>query len=188
MEEDIIGVEGGQSSRRQAHHVRKQRHGGHRAQRAQQQPDPSLLSSDSSDPGRHGGAALRAFFARQLMMPEWLTDVPPDLATTWCACAARGRCASRMWPLTGPHTTRLPLQQCGNASIVSVACKDVLMLPACICTPQACHASPRGASLPGGELRVSYADPPLSCHVCMQTDSHARWTPPHHQTSHPLPV
>ncbi|KAI8470226.1 MAG: hypothetical protein J3K34DRAFT_521574 [Monoraphidium minutum] len=31
------------------------------------------------------GAELRAHYARQLMLPEWLTDVPPDLADSWLA-------------------------------------------------------------------------------------------------------
>lgn len=30
-----------------------------------------------------GGARLRQHYAAQLMQPEWLVDVPPDLATDW---------------------------------------------------------------------------------------------------------
>lgn len=38
--------------------------------------------------GQGRGAALRALYAAQLMTPEWLTDIPPDLATHWCVHAA----------------------------------------------------------------------------------------------------
>lgn len=33
--------------------------------------------------GRLGGAELRAHYARLMMQPEWMTDVPPDLAENW---------------------------------------------------------------------------------------------------------
>jgi len=29
------------------------------------------------------GADLRQHYAHQLMQPEWLTDLPPDLGTNW---------------------------------------------------------------------------------------------------------
>ena len=31
------------------------------------------------------GAAARAFYAQQLMQPEWLTDIPAALASSWCS-------------------------------------------------------------------------------------------------------
>ncbi len=31
-----------------------------------------------------GGEHPKAFYARQLMQPEWLTDMPPDLQHNWC--------------------------------------------------------------------------------------------------------
>lgn len=39
-------------------------------------------SSGSSSSGL-SGAALRNYFAQQLMSPEWMTDIPPDLAANW---------------------------------------------------------------------------------------------------------
>lgn len=30
-----------------------------------------------------GGSGLRQHYAAQLMQPEWLVDVPPDLGTEW---------------------------------------------------------------------------------------------------------
>jgi len=30
--------------------------------------------------------STRAYYARQLMQPEWLIEAPPDLADEWCAC------------------------------------------------------------------------------------------------------
>ena len=29
------------------------------------------------------GQQLRKYFAGQLMQPEWMSDIPPDLATDW---------------------------------------------------------------------------------------------------------
>lgn len=40
----------------------------------------------SSGRGRRassGGSGLRQYYAAQLMQPEWLVDVPPDLGTEW---------------------------------------------------------------------------------------------------------
>ncbi len=37
------------------------------------------------DSGGLSGSELRAHYARQLMQPEWLTDVPPDLGSAWWA-------------------------------------------------------------------------------------------------------
>jgi hypothetical protein len=42
-----------------------------------------LYGLDGVDSSRLSGAALRDYFAQQLMVPEWLTDTPPDLATNW---------------------------------------------------------------------------------------------------------
>jgi hypothetical protein len=42
-----------------------------------------LYGLDGIDSSRLSGAALRSYFAQQLMVPEWLTDIPPDLATNW---------------------------------------------------------------------------------------------------------
>ncbi|GBF92905.1 hypothetical protein Rsub_05741 [Raphidocelis subcapitata] len=36
-----------------------------------------------ADAGGLSGAELRHHYARQLMQPEWLTDVPPDLGSAW---------------------------------------------------------------------------------------------------------
>lgn len=30
-----------------------------------------------------GGAALRQYYSQQLMQPEWLVDLPPDLGSEW---------------------------------------------------------------------------------------------------------
>lgn len=37
------------------------------------------------------GQQLREWYARQLLQPEWMIDVPPDLATHWCALFLSGR-------------------------------------------------------------------------------------------------
>eukprot|EP00775_Hariotina_reticulata_P010599 gene10599-10756_t len=37
---------------------------------------------DGVDPHSLSGSNLRAYFARQLMQPEWLTDIPPDLVSS----------------------------------------------------------------------------------------------------------
>lgn len=42
-----------------------------------------LFGADGVDPRCLSGAALRRYFARQLMTPEWLTDVPADLGSSW---------------------------------------------------------------------------------------------------------
>ena len=31
-------------------------------------------------------ASTREYWAGQLMQPEWLIDIPEDLATDWCGC------------------------------------------------------------------------------------------------------
>lgn len=33
-----------------------------------------------------GQAGSREYYAAQLMQPEWLVDVPPDLGSEWSAC------------------------------------------------------------------------------------------------------
>lgn len=54
-----------------------------------------------------GGAALRQYYSQQLMQPEWLVDVPPDLGSEWYALprpegqrclliAARGQTVARL--------------------------------------------------------------------------------------------
>lgn len=67
------------------------------------------------------GADLRRHYAQQLMLPEWLTDIPPDLGTEWLAMprpegrrclviAAHGLTAvrARSGALLGRCQTRLP--------------------------------------------------------------------------------
>ena len=34
----------------------------------------------------HAFTSTREYWAGQLMQPEWLIDVPEDLATDWCGC------------------------------------------------------------------------------------------------------
>ena len=58
-------------------------------------PDVAMRGSSSGrrasggGGGRYGGspgqdsARLRNYYAKQLMQPEWLVDVPPDLGTEW---------------------------------------------------------------------------------------------------------
>lgn len=43
----------------------------------------SGAGSGRSPGGRQGGSGLRQYYASQLMLPEWLVDVPPDLGTEW---------------------------------------------------------------------------------------------------------
>eukprot|EP00879_Flechtneria_rotunda_P028653 GHRR01030858.1.p1 GENE.GHRR01030858.1~~GHRR01030858.1.p1 ORF type:complete len:160 (+),score=55.64 GHRR01030858.1:318-797(+) len=45
--------------------------------------DIEVFGLDGINPYSLSGANLRAYFARQLMQPEWLTDTPSDLATSW---------------------------------------------------------------------------------------------------------
>jgi hypothetical protein len=42
-----------------------------------------LYGLDGVNSSRLSGAALRSYFAQQLMVPDWLTDIPPDLPTNW---------------------------------------------------------------------------------------------------------
>jgi hypothetical protein len=42
-----------------------------------------LYGLDGIDRSRLSGAALRSYFSQQLMVPEWLTDIPGDLPTHW---------------------------------------------------------------------------------------------------------
>lgn len=48
---------------------------------AGQEPAESrgLLQADSLR-----GQQVRDWYAQQLLQPEWMIDVPPDLATNWC--------------------------------------------------------------------------------------------------------
>ncbi|KAF8073242.1 hypothetical protein HT031_000903 [Scenedesmus sp. PABB004] len=85
------GGRGGHAPRRRhAHHAHQQHH---HQQHAQLPADTALYGTDAVDLTRLSGAGVKAYFARQLMQPEWLSDVPPDLATSWCAPrrGARGR-------------------------------------------------------------------------------------------------
>jgi snurportin-1 len=49
----------------------------------QQQEQQQLYGLDGIDSSSMSGAALRAYFAHQLMVPEWMTDIPPDLPSSW---------------------------------------------------------------------------------------------------------
>lgn len=63
--------------------------GGSMREQQQQQrrpPDVGAFEGWGMDPlAAQGltGAELKQHYARQLMLPEWLTDVPPDLAADW---------------------------------------------------------------------------------------------------------
>jgi hypothetical protein len=67
----------------------------------QQLPEHAwLFGMDGVDPHGLSGSTLRAYFARQLMQPEWMTDIPADLASSWCvmSAAAHGMETMRLAP------------------------------------------------------------------------------------------
>lgn len=49
----------------------------------QQQQQQQLFGLDGVDSSQLGGTEQRSYFAQQLMAPEWMTDIPPDLADSW---------------------------------------------------------------------------------------------------------
>jgi hypothetical protein len=63
----------------------QQRHR-HRRQHQQQQQllqDTQLFGMDGVDPSQLCGSTMKTYFARQLMQPEWMSDIPHDLASSW---------------------------------------------------------------------------------------------------------
>lgn len=55
-----------------------------RREAAEEGLSAQLYGMGGVDTSRMSGAALRSYFAKQLMAPEWLTDIPTDLARNWC--------------------------------------------------------------------------------------------------------
>lgn len=45
--------------------------------------ETQLYGMDGIDPKVLSGNTLKAYFARQLMQPEWMSDIPPDLSSNW---------------------------------------------------------------------------------------------------------
>lgn len=43
-----------------------------------------LVELEEAEAEENDGQARRTYYAQQLMQPEWMTDVPPDLGTGWC--------------------------------------------------------------------------------------------------------
>ena len=60
-------------------------------------------SRHAQDKKAQESAAARAFYAQQLMQPEWLTDIPGALASSWCLQLLHAVHASdSLSSLTGP--------------------------------------------------------------------------------------
>ncbi|KAF6255865.1 hypothetical protein COO60DRAFT_168485 [Scenedesmus sp. NREL 46B-D3] len=68
------------SQQQQQHHMRRRQ----QQQQQQQLPqDTQLYGMDGIDPSQLCGSMLKTYFARQLMQPEWISDIPHDLASSW---------------------------------------------------------------------------------------------------------
>lgn len=45
--------------------------------------ETQLYGMDGINPKTLSGNTLKAYFARQLMQPEWMSDIPLDLSSNW---------------------------------------------------------------------------------------------------------
>ena len=102
---------------------------GERAERRQR-------SHQAGSSGHNGAESARESWARQLMRPEWLIDLPPNLAAEWCgtlscglvllevqafrkACChlqPQGTCAHRRYVLPRPEGQRCLLIASGGVT------------------------------------------------------------------------
>jgi hypothetical protein len=64
-------------------HQRHRRHGQQQQQQQQLPQDTQLFGMDGMNPLQLGGSTMKAYFARQLMQPEWMSDIPHDLGSSW---------------------------------------------------------------------------------------------------------
>lgn len=72
-------------TQQQPQNRQQQRHR-RRGQQQQQQElpqDTQLYGMDGVNPLQLGGSMMKAYFARQLMQPEWMSDIPQDLGSSW---------------------------------------------------------------------------------------------------------
>lgn len=49
----------------------------------QQEAATQLFGMDGVNTRELSGSALKSYYAKQLMQPEWMSDIPPDLAPNW---------------------------------------------------------------------------------------------------------
>jgi hypothetical protein len=68
----------GQQQQQRHRHRRQQHH-----QQQQLPQDTQLFGMDGVDTSQLCGSTMKAYFARQLMQPEWMGDIPHDLASSW---------------------------------------------------------------------------------------------------------
>lgn len=135
------------------------------AEQAQAAPSPEVHMSGgggrrraSGGRGRRassGGSGLRQYYAGQLMQPEWLVDVPPDLGTEWWVWQEAGQWRSwaHAWAcmvawLPSPHGRRgMPGRR--RRSRCRPGCARSAAANACAAHTQVRAAAARGPALPG---------------------------------------
>ncbi|WIA09803.1 hypothetical protein OEZ85_009178 [Tetradesmus obliquus] len=75
-----------EDTQQQPQNRQQQRHRRRGQQQQQQQElpqDTQLYGMDGVNPLQLGGSMMKAYFARQLMQPEWMSDIPQDLGSSW---------------------------------------------------------------------------------------------------------